>query len=187
MDDTADYEADTDLLRLTTDLARSLRDLQQELEPRRGRRPPSPRDLLRFTDEVAIPATILILETNVRALKLLQRAIRLSDRRGPDGTATDTAVRDRAAALSRSTLHRLDDALADVQDAIEGRPPDDDARALLDEARELRAEIDARLEPAAAGETASSEHTETDESTAVPVDVDAELRSIKDEIDDDER
>lgn len=179
---------DTDLLRLTADLARSLRDLQRELEPRPGPRPPSPRTLLRFTDEVAIPAAILVLETNVRALKLLQRAIRLADDRPTGRTAPDSAVRERAADLSRITLERLDSALADVQDAIEGRPPDDDARHLLDEARELRAEIDTRLQSdrADADDDALEPAVEPSEPTDVPVDVDAELQSIRDEIDDDE-
>jgi hypothetical protein len=184
----SDRPDDPDLLRLTADLARSLRDLQRELEPRRRGRPPSPRTLLRFADEVAIPAAILVLETNVRALQLLQRAIRLADDRPGGSATTETAVRDRAADLSRVTLERLDGALADVQDAIEGRPPDDDARQLLDEARDLRAEIDARLQPddgAVEGPTdAGDEGTET---TDVPVDVDAELQSIRDEIDDDDQ
>jgi hypothetical protein len=185
----SDRPDDTDLLRLTTDLARSLRDLQRELEPRRGPRPPSPRDLLRFTDEVAIPAAILVLETNVRALRLLQRAIKLAD--GSDPTGTETAVRERAADISRTTLQRLDGALADVQEAIEGRPPDDDARELLDEARALRDEIDERL----AGKSGATDAElgamdgvadVTEETTEVPVDVDAELQSIKDQMDDDE-
>lgn len=183
----SDRPADTDLIRLTTDLARSLRDLQRELEPRRGPRPPTPRDLLRFTDEVAIPATILVLETNVRALRLLQRAIRLAD--GGQASNTETAVPERAADISRTTLQRLDSALADVQDAIEGRPTDDDARELLDEARALRDEIDDRLaaeSPATDAGVDRAAGTADAEPTEVPVDVEAELQSIKDQMDDDE-
>jgi hypothetical protein len=181
----SDRPDDTDLIRLTTDLARSLRDLQRELEPRRGPRPPTPRDLLRFTDEVAIPATILVLETNVRALRLLQRAIRLAD--GGRASDTETAVRERAADISRTTLERLDSALADVQDAIEGRPTDDDARELLDEARTLRDEIDERLaSEATVPESQPDGHGLETDATEVPVDVEAELQSIKDQMDDDE-
>ncbi|SEP05120.1 hypothetical protein SAMN05216388_102926 [Halorientalis persicus] len=179
----SDSASDEDLARLAADLARSLRDLQRELEPGRRRRlrPPSPRELLRFTDEVAIPGAILILETNVRALRLLQRAIRLAD---PDRSVTDerdTAVRDRAVQLSRTTVRKLDDVLADVQDAVEGRPTDDEAARVLAEARSLRDEIDDRL----AAETESTDR-ESDPATSasVPVDVDAELQSIKDDLDD---
>ncbi|AQL44387.1 hypothetical protein BV210_17425 [Halorientalis sp. IM1011] len=179
----SDSASDEDLARLAADLARSLRDLQRELEPGRRRRlrPPSPRELLRFTDEVAIPGAILILETNVRALRLLQRAIRLSD---PDRGLTDerdTAVRDRAVQLSRTTVRKLDDVLADVQDAMEGRSTDDDARRVLEEARSLRDEIDDRL---ADSETTDADLDVESGGASVPVDVDAELQSIKDDIDD---
>jgi len=176
----SDTRGDPELARLAADLARSLRDLQRELEPqRRGLRPPSLRELLRFTDEVAIPAAVLILETNVRALRLLQRAIRVADPesgRGGEATAAGTEVRDRAAQVSRATLDRLDDALADLQDALEGRPEDEDARQVLDEARALRDEIDERL----AAETGQP----TGDPADVPVDVDAELQSLKDEFED---
>ena len=179
----SDSASDEDLARLAADLARSLRDLQRELEPgeRRRLRPPSPRELLRFTDEVAIPGAILVLETNVRALRLLQRAIRLAD---PDRSVTDqrdTAVRDRAVQLSQTTVQKLDDVLADVQDAVEGRPTDDEAERVLAEARSLRDEIDDRL----TAETASTDQDSAPEAdAAVPVDVDAELQSIKDDLDD---
>ena len=179
----SDSASDEDLARLAAELARSLRDLQRELEPgeRRRLRPPSPRELLRFTDEVAIPGAILVLETNVRALRLLQRAIRLAD---PDRSVTDqrdTAVRDRAVQLSQTTVQKLDDVLADVQDAVEGRPTDDEAERVLAEARSLRDEIDDRL----TAETASTDQDSAPEAdAAVPVDVDAELQSIKDDLDD---
>jgi hypothetical protein len=181
----SDRDGNADLARLAADLARSLRELQRELESGpRGPRPPTPRDLLRFTDEVAIPGLILLLETNVRALRLLQRAIRLADdrndRRAP---SSDHAVRERAVALSHTTLDRLDTVLADVQEAMEGRPPDDEARQVLDEARSLREEIDDQL--AAANADTGSVSSEGDDTREVPVDVDAELHSIKQDIDDD--
>ncbi|MFB6084151.1 MAG: hypothetical protein ABEJ94_07900 [Halorientalis sp.] len=178
----SDSASDEDLARLAADLARSLRDLQRELEPGRRRRlrPPSPRELLRFTDEVAIPGAILFLETNVRALRLLQRAIRLAD---PERGVTDdgdAAVRDRAVQLSRTTVRKLDDVLADVQDAVEGRPTDDEAERVLAEARSLRDEIDDRL---AAEPASDAPDVDSADDASVPVDVDAELRSIKDDLD----
>lgn len=173
----SDSTSDAELARLAADLARSLRDLQRELEPRSRRRGfvlPSPRTLLRLADEVAIPAAILVLETNVRALKLLQRAVRLAnDGEEAARSSTDSAVRDRAVALSRTTLDRLDDVLEDVQGAVEGRPNDREAGEVLEEARSLREELDAKL----AGPDEAVGDRE------VPVDVDAELSSIRDEID----
>ncbi|RXK49020.1 DUF7547 family protein [Halorientalis pallida] len=181
----SDSASDEDLARLTADLARSLRDLQRELEPgeRRRLRPPSPRELLQFTDEVAIPAAILVLETNVRALRLLQRAIRLADPERSLTDGRDTPVRDRAVQLSQTTVRKLDDVLADVQDAIEGRPTDDEAERVLAEARSLRDEIDDRL----AAETESRDPgADAEAGGPVPVDVDAELQSIKDDLDGDD-
>ncbi|MFD1588678.1 hypothetical protein ACFR9U_17000 [Halorientalis brevis] len=178
----SDSGSNADLARLAADLARSLRDLQRELDQRpSGPRPPSPREILRFTDEIAIPGIILVLETNVRALRLLQRAIRLSDERKPPA-GPDHAVRERAVSVSQATLGRLDEVLADVQDAIEGRPQDEEARQVLDEARALREEIDAQLAVTTAD--ANRGQFEADAGSDVPVDVDAELQSIKDDLDD---
>ncbi|MFB6179506.1 MAG: hypothetical protein ABEI77_07275 [Halorientalis sp.] len=177
-------EDSENLARLASDLARSLRELQHELDPGPRRpRPPTPRELLRFTDEVAIPGIILLLETNIRALRLLQRAIRLADGRDRDTGGPDTAVRDRAVSVSQATLSRLDDVLGDVQTAIEGRPGNEEAREVLTEARSLREEIDETL--AATGVESEQISLEDDAST-VPVDVDAELQSIKDDLDDGE-
>lgn len=169
---------DESIARLVADLARSLRDLQRELDDGRGPRPPTPGTLLRFADEVAIPGLILLLETNVRALRLLQRAIRIADGRERPARDQETAARDRAAQLSRTTLDGLDAALAEVQAALEGRPPDDEARQLLEEARRLRAELDERLDAADPDETSDPGRSD------VPVDVDSELQSIRDDLDD---
>jgi hypothetical protein len=74
-------------------------------------------------------------------------------------------------------LSGLDDALTDLQAAFEGQPTDEDARELLTEARELRATLEDRLAD-------SETNGEAPEGTDVSVDVDAELRSLKDDIDD---
>jgi len=194
----ADDSSDEDLARLVADLVRTLRELEDELEPPRpddGPRLPTPRDLRRFTSEVAIPGFILILETNVRALRLLQRALRLAD--GAEAASRETEqLRDRAKSASESTLSRLDDALVGLQDAVEGRPNDDEAAELLDDARELRAEIQRRIREStpSEGDTNRSSGEDADEPSAVEgdgddtddavsVDVDAELESIKRDLD----
>ncbi len=165
------------------DLARTVEELQGELARGAsppGPRPPTPRDLARFTSEVTIPAIVLALETNVRLLRLLQRALRLAAGEDPRRGGGGTAARERAEDLGRRTLGRLDDALADLQDALEGRPPEDPARELLDEARSLREEVDARL---AAAE--SDRSADRPGEGGVDVDVESELQSIKDDLDDD--
>ncbi|PSP85501.1 hypothetical protein BRC96_01855 [Halobacteriales archaeon QS_6_64_34] len=169
-----------DVSALLAELVRTLQDLQREVEPRteQGRpRPPTPEELIRFTSDVTIPAAILVLKTNIEALKLLRRALRLAGGRPPTETRSG-GVQERATQLSRATLARLDDALSDLQGAVEGQPPDAEARELLIEARQLRESLAERL--------AESQATNSDDAevTEVPVDVDAELRSIKDDIED---
>jgi hypothetical protein len=187
MDDDRELEA------VLVELTETLDSLQDELEPAArggGFRPPSPGDVARFTDEVAIPAAILVLETNLRALELLQRTIRMANGRQTRSSRSSdgTTISARAEAASRTTLSRLDGALSEIQSAIDGRPPDDDAQELLEEARELRSEIEARLE---ASERESSETrghergSDGDAAEGVSIDVDAELRSIKDDLDED--
>lgn len=176
--------SEDDLTALMTDLLTTLEDLETVVEPRteRGRpRPPTLRELMQFTSDVTIPAAILLLRTNIEALKLVRRAIRLADGRPrPDESGT-SEVRRRASQLSRVTLARLDDALADLQSAVEGTPQDEDARDLLQEARDLRAELADRL---AESEGAGAPGTRDDETAGVTIDVDAELQSLKDDIDD---
>jgi hypothetical protein len=171
---------DEDVAAVLADLVDTLQELETTVEPRTesGRpRPPSPRELLRFTSDVTIPAAILVLKTNIEALKLLRRALRMADGR-PPRTTNGEAVRERAGKLTRAALAGLDDALTDLQAAFEGQPTDEDARELLAEARELRATLaDQLAESGANGD-------EPVEGTDVAVDVDAELQSLKDDIDD---
>lgn len=206
---------DVELAREIGSLIAALEDLQGELEPgdRERRRLPTPRDILWFTSEVTIPATILVLETNVRVLKLLQRTIRMtaSDSARSSGSSdASEAVRGRAEALGRQTLDQLEGTLDDVQSAVAGRPSDDEAAALLAEARRLRQEIQSDLAasqategamdrepgpgsiggPAGQGDAARSDADPTlpgaDRSTGVNIDVESELESIKDQIDDED-
>ncbi|MBX0294158.1 DUF7547 family protein [Haloarcula nitratireducens] len=173
-----------DVTALLTDLVRTLQELETEVEPTTESgipRPPTPSELLRFTSDVTIPAAILVLQTNIEALKLLRRALRMADGRPAASESATNEVRQRATQLSRVTLSRLDDALTDLQDAMEGRPQDEEARELLDEARRLRSDLDDRLSerPDENGTAPEDSADEVD----VPVDVDAELKSIKDDID----
>lgn len=162
------------------ELEETLDALREELRPRRGPlgmpRPPSPREVLRFADEYAIPAGIAVLEAQIRTLELLRGAIRAAERDDGDATA-----RDRTVAASRGTLDRLDDALSDLASAFEDSdlPRSADARRLLSEARDLNAEIEGRI-AAIERETGSG----VDEGEAIEIDVEAELDQIRDEIED---
>jgi len=174
--------SDDDLTALITDLVTTLQDLETEVEPTTDSglpRPPTPGELLRFTSDVTIPAIILILRTNIEALKLLRRALRMAEGRPTSTGSASGEMRQRASDLSRATLSRLDGALTDLQQAVEGRPEDEEARELIQEAQQLRAQIQERL----ADETGDTGAAESNQATDVPVDVDAELRSIKDDID----
>jgi hypothetical protein len=186
--------SDDDLATLVGDLVTTLQRLEDEFEPRTdsGRlRPPTPSELMRLTSDVAIPAAILLLRTNIEALKLLQRALRMADGRSPTTGSGGGQVRQRAEELSVTTLSKLDGALADLQDAVEGQPPDDEARELLTEARDLRTDIEDRLADRTNGDTvptdegtAPSDDDPQDERDDVSVDVDAELQSLKDDVGD---
>lgn len=187
-----------DLGRLVADLVSTLREIEAEFEPRtRGGlpRPPTPREVVRFTSEVGIPAAILVLRTNVEALRLLRRALRMADGRSPTSGGEVSQLRERAERVSRETLSRLDAALADLQAAVEGRPEDEQARTLLAEARDLRERVEASLASGQPDTHEGSKSTyrgtdvtesggESGDGDDVPVDVDAEMQSLRDEFDD---
>lgn len=165
----------------TEELADALRDLRAELRrPPRGPlgvpRPPTLRELSRFTEQYTIPALIALLEAHVRALELLAATLRVLDGREFEGSD----ARRRAAAAGRETLERVDDVLADLDDALSGEPTSEEARNVLAEARDLREEIDASL-AGATGDRPGSDAVDGDAST---VDVESELRSIRDELED---
>jgi hypothetical protein len=205
MDDT-----EPDLADAADDLSETLESLREELrEPPRGPldfpRPPRPDELLALTERYTIPALIALLETNIRLLELLAAAIRIAQGRPVDAEtktrlkASEFAVTggreglNRLTAASRTTLEKLDEALADLQDAAaEGSPENPEAERLLEQARELRAEIDDRL-----AEVDERERTDIDvqsedadesdsESSSESVDVDAELASLKEDMSNDD-
>lgn len=185
---------DDDLEERVDELQRSLEDLKREIRPQPPRgpgglpRPPTPGELVRFADRQAIPTAIAVLEANVRALELLQAALRLTDTGASAGREADRR-RERAADISGRSLDRLDAVLDDLQEATRGDtlPPEGDARDILEEARRLREDIAARI-----GET-EHDRGRTDERTheietpretseSVTIDVEDELDSIRAEL-----
>lgn len=189
-----------DLEERVDELQRTLEELRREIEPRPPRgpgglpRPPTPGELVRFADEQAIPTAIAVLEANVRALELLQGALRLADTGRAAGEEAERTRR-RAADASRRSLSRLDRVLEDLQEATHGDtlPENGDARDILQEARDLREEIAERIGEAERDrQRARDVERESDpraDSTAdggVEIDVEDELDSIRAELDGDE-
>jgi hypothetical protein len=168
-DDRPSGPRDEELARTAENLADALRDLREEVGPRPPRprrgplglpRPPSPREVLRFADDVAIPTAIAVLEANIKILEGIQKTIRLADterrarQRGEEvrdrAREQGGVVRDRATAVGRETLDRLDDALAELQTAVEegSLPREETSREILTEARELRADLERQVREA---------------------------------------
>lgn len=204
-------DRERDLADAATELSETLEELREELqEPSRGPfglpRPPSPTELLRFTEQYTIPTVIALLEASIRALELLAAGLRVADGRPLDAArdrsnprannrpldAIERAGRDRLARTSQETLRRLDAALAELQSTAAGEPSDPELRQLLDEARKLRSEVDERL--SAAVSESATDTTDNEESReveirppedSVGIDVDEELASIKEDINDD--
>lgn len=192
-------DRERELAEVTAELSETLESLRAELqEPPEGPlglpRPPTPRELLRFTEQYTIPTTIALLEAAIRSLELLAAALRVADGRPVDAvsdgsqTTLSGAGRGRIASASRETLRTLDDALADLQSAARGDPSNPEVRRLLKEARELGSEVDARLAKAADDAGPSEREPidrseETGDRDEVEIDVDEELASIKRTVD----
>ncbi|WP_135830425.1 DUF7547 family protein [Halorussus halobius] len=142
-----------DLDERVAELESHVRELRDELgRPPEGPaglpRPPTPREVLSFTGEYAIPTAIAVLEANVRALKALQRVVTALDpERSAVGQERDR-LESRAADASRATLDRLESALEDVETTIRENdlPREEEARSILDDARRVNREIRDRVD-----------------------------------------
>ncbi|MFQ3320029.1 MAG: hypothetical protein ACI8UR_000361 [Natronomonas sp.] len=187
-------ESERELGAAVDDLTDALEALQSEFrEPPRGPlglpRPPTPGELLRFTERYTIPALVSLLEANIRLLELLAGAIRLADGRAL--AETDDGRPNRIATASRTALEKLDTALAEVQAAAAGGEPGDaELERLLSEARDLRAEVDERLAAATEGDIGPADETQENSIgisvRAESIDIDEELRSIKRDVNENE-
>lgn len=182
----SDADSDPELRELLAELTTTLQELEAEVERERPRGPrlPTTEELARFTSEVAIPGLILLLRTNVRALQLLQRALRLADGRDPSPDGAVTEARSRAEDVGRASLSQLDDVLTDLQSALDGRSENEQANELLDRARDLREEVENELtaDGTQAGETENG-RADAGQSEAVGIDIESELQSLKDNLD----
>lgn len=170
-------ERDDELEQVAADLADTLDALREELGADR-REPPRVVDLLRFTEQYTIPAIIAVLEANIRVLELLAGSIRVAA-----GTEKSAARRADAANAATATLEALDSALQDATRAVSGgEPSNPEARELLREARDLRAELDERLRQSTGAQEATASGAESTDDP-VSIDVDTELEDIREEVD----
>ena len=157
-----DSRDDDEFAATADELSTVLEELRDELKREQPRgpfglpRPPSPGEVLRFADEVAIPGTIAVLEVNIKLLETVQRAIRVVDTgsrardRAEDARGRASESASRLADVSDGTLSRLEDSLSDLQSALDGGgvPEDGAAGELLSEARALREDVESRLREA---------------------------------------
>jgi hypothetical protein len=187
---------DEDLAVLLADLEETLTDLRSAIdedvrggpgyERRPRRRPPTPGEILRFTEEYTLPTAIALLEATVQSLELLRAVLRLA---GP--RPTEDRLRERLASRRGPETAALRDALTDLRDALTGAdvPEDSAAGSILTDARTLTEEIDDRLDEAATDRSGKDESAdsrgvaiEVEEEDEDAVDVDAELESIKESV-----
>ena len=138
--------------------------------------PPSLEGILRFTDEIAIPGVILILETNIRMLKLLRRAIRLTDNESK--TESATALSNDLSVYMTRTLGELENAITKLQSLETTRgPADETAQSILQEIRSLKTELSDEID-------SNTDTTDTTGLESRHEEIQAELESIKEELED---
>lgn len=181
-DDRADAELEDRLGALEQQLDELMAELQTRPNPPRGPfglpRPPSPREVLRYTDQYAIPTAVTILQTQIQLLELLQQTIRLAER-GDRAVSHAESTRAQAEVAAKETISRIEQAVRDLQDALtgEGLPADDQMNQLLQDIQRLNAELEESLETSTKADAAIADGHQ--------VDVESELEAIKDEVNSD--
>ncbi|AUX08992.1 hypothetical protein AArcSl_1361 [Halalkaliarchaeum desulfuricum] len=147
---------DEELRELLGELESTLDELGTELRAEgRSRglpRPPTPGELLRFTDRYTIPTVIAMLEATIRSLELLQAVLRLADpnRSGIDAGGAGRETRNRLSGARTEASNQLSSALSQLRTALseanENLPEEPEARSVIEDARELSREIERKLE-----------------------------------------
>jgi hypothetical protein len=181
---------DRDLQELLADLNETLGRLQTELDgeaPRTGAddrrstpRPPTVGELVRFTEEYTIPTTIAVLEATVAALELLRGLLQLAS---PDGRGREL---ERA---SDAALDGVERTFSELRRALRAAdlPDDPETRGVVTEARELTEAVERRIEESRGASSGESRErgVAIDVSEAAGADVESELRSLKEDLDQD--
>jgi len=153
------------------DLEDALSELRAELDGE-GRDPgiprsPRPSELLRFTERYTIPTVIALLEATIRSLELLRGALRLADPGRDLGGDDRPASSDRLDAVRGEASDRLAGSLRELRRALSAAdlPSEPEARSIIEEARDLSAEIERRLDDDAAPGSAGREGTAGNDGT----------------------
>ncbi|WP_424008468.1 DUF7547 family protein [Haloferax denitrificans] len=161
----SDRRRDDDILDLLDELGDTLDELGAELREERDRnrgrdrgrrvtgddrfrppRPPTFGEVLRFTESYTIPTVIAVLEATIASLELLRRLMRLSDPgRAMEDTRGETESRMRN--VPKSAVSGVDRALDELRNALSEAdlPSNPEARDVMDRARSLADELDARI------------------------------------------
>ncbi|ELZ59724.1 MULTISPECIES: hypothetical protein [unclassified Haloferax] len=177
----SDRRRDDDILDVLDELGDTLDELGAELREERDRnlgrrvtgddrfrppRPPTFGEVLRFTESYTIPTVIAVLEATIASLELLRRLMRLSDPgRAMDDARGETEARMRN--VPKSAVSGVDRALDELRNALSEAdlPSNPEARDVMDRARSLADELDARLSEAERERTARERRWREDERT----------------------
>ncbi len=154
--DPRDPRDDDELDERLDELEDKLGRLRDELgaDSRSSSRLPSPSEFIRFTEQYTIPTVIALLETAIRSLELLRGLLRLADpnRRVAEDLGDQLTGRtDGRLAQARSEASRgLARSLSELRTALSEAdlPQDEPSKSIIEEARELSAEIERRVEQA---------------------------------------
>ncbi|CQR50493.1 MULTISPECIES: DUF7547 family protein [Haloferax] len=181
----SDRRRDDDILDLLDELGDTLDELGAELREERDRnrgrgrdrrvtgddrfrppRPPTFGEVLRFTESYTIPTVIAVLEATIASLELLRRLMRLSD----PGRAMEDArgeTESRMRNVPKSAVSGVDRALDELRNALSEAdlPSNPEARDVMDRARSLADELDARITEAERERTSRERRWREDERT----------------------
>ncbi|MFC7204110.1 hypothetical protein ACFQJC_11345 [Haloferax namakaokahaiae] len=156
----SDRRRDDELLDLLEDLGETLEELGTELREERAGdrdtlgqfqppRPPTFGEVMRFTESYTIPTVIAVLEATIASLELLRKLMRLSD---PDRAFEDDRFSSdpRLREAPRAAVSGVERALNELRTALSEAdlPSNPEARDILDRARTLTDELDARIDEA---------------------------------------
>lgn len=171
-----------DINRRLDTLEETLADLRAELATEEGRNREMASDsFLQLAWDIAVPIGIAVIEVQLRTLKRLSENLQQFDRERGQRSLDNWTRETRRQGVT--TLSRLEDTLEQLeQDIDRGRiPAGGNIRELLSETRELTQDIEQQVQSVDA--TASDEEP-TSRDRGVQIDVESELDTIRDELDD---
>lgn len=172
-------QRDRETAELLDELQSTLEALREEVDGRDGRRrrgPPTPAELLRFTERHTIPTLVASLEATVEALELVRELLRLIDPERSAGRARTDEAGDRLGRAGETAVAGAERVLVDLRRALaaEDVPDDGAARDLVTEARDLSEEVESRLREAREGSDTRRRSSGGDGESGVRIDVAAE-------------